>query len=193
MKSNLEESSRNFMTTRLPFQQFKNELSKKYGKLTGKKVKKRWRKHQVKFCDKFWQKLSGDSQESEASIAFDANTRKAVFIVDNKEEEPEIPKGFKDIQFISNAGVREKWYQAVLDEHNKSEANGTFQWIPDGLRKEGVAILRHVWVFKMKRDDKGHYTVYKARDCVDGSQQKHGFDYNETFAPTCREASFKAS
>ena len=44
----------------------------------------------------------------------------------------------------------------------------------------------------MKRDDNGHYSIYKARGCVDGSQQKQGFDYNETFAPTCREASFKA-
>ena len=82
------------------------------------------------------------------------------------------------------------------NEHAKSEANGTFQWIPDdqleGLRKRGISILRHVWVFKMKRDDNGHYSIYKARGCVDGSQQKQGFDYNETFAPTCREASFKA-
>ena len=57
--------------------------------------------------------------------------------------------------------------------------------------KRGVPILRHVWVFKLKRDDRGNYTVYKARGCVDGSQQKHGIDYNETFAPTCREDTFK--
>ena len=48
------------------------------------------------------------------------------------------------------------------------------------LKRQGGSILRHVWVFKIKRDDEGHYTVYKARGCVDGSQQKHGFGYNET-------------
>ena len=196
VKLDLEKTSRSFMTSKIPFQKFRSDLIKKYGKVTSKKVKKCWRKHRAEYCDRFWHTLSGGSEESEASIAFDAKSRKAVFMVVNKEEEPVIPKGFKDIQFISDAGVRAKWYQAVLDEHAKSEANGTFQWIPDdqldGLRKRGISILRHVWVFKMKRDDNGHYSVYKARGCVDGSQQKQGFDYNETFAPTCREASFKA-
>ena len=196
VKLDLEKTSRSFMTSKIPFQKFRSDLIKKYGKVTNKKVKKCWRKHRAEYCDRFWHTMSGGSEESEASIAFDAKSRKAVFMVVNKEEEPVIPKGFKDIQFISDAGVRAKWYQAVLDEHAKSEANGTFQWIPDdqleGLRKRGISILRHVWVFKMKRDDNGHYSVYKARGCVDGSQQKQGFDYNETFAPTCREASFKA-
>ena len=150
----------------------------------------------MEFCDKCWHKLSGGSEESEANIASDAKTRKAVFMVVNTEDAPEIPKGSKEIQFISDACVRTKWYHAVLDEHNKSEANGTFQWIPDAqletLHKRGITILRHVWVFKLKRDDNGHYNIYKARGCVDGSQQKHGFDYYETFAPICREASFKA-
>ena len=197
VKLDLEKTSRSFMTSRLPFQKFKKDLLKRYGKLKTKKVKKCWRKNRDKYCDRFWKKMSGGaSGETEASIAFSVKTRKAVFLVKSDGGEPEIPKGFKDIQFINDAGVREKWYQAVLDEHHKSEANGTFEWIPDDeidrLRKNGVPILRHVWVFKMKRDGKGHYTVYKARGCVDGSQQRHGFDYNETFAPTCREASFKA-
>ena len=54
-----------------------------------------------------------------------------------------------------------------------------------------MPILRHTWVFKLKRDDNGAYTIFKARGCVDGSQQKHGIDYAETFAPTAREDTFK--
>ena len=42
-----------------------------------------------------------------------------------------------------------------------------------------------------KRDDDGKYTVYKARGCVGGSMQQKGVDYNETFAPTCREDTLK--
>ena len=59
------------------------------------------------------------------------------------------------------------------------------------LRKAKISILRHVWVFKLKRDDNGKYTVYKTRGCVDGSMQQKGIDYNETFAPTCREGTLK--
>ena len=59
------------------------------------------------------------------------------------------------------------------------------------LKKMKVPILRHVWVFKLKRDESGVYSIYKARGCVDGSGQKLGVDYNETFAPTCREDTLK--
>ena len=132
---------------------------------------------------------------SEGMFVFEAETRKAKLVIQKTGGEPIVPKGFEDIQYISDEGVKAKWYQAVLDEHDKSEANGTFEWIPDEtldrLRKQGVPTLRHVWVFKLKRDDQGNYTVYKARGCVDGSRQKQGLDYNETFAPTCREDTFK--
>ena len=59
------------------------------------------------------------------------------------------------------------------------------------LRKAKIPILRHVWVFKLKRDDNGKYTVYKARGCIDGSMQEKGIDYDETFALTCREDTLK--
>ena len=202
LRLDILKSTKSFMTSKLPQQQFKKqwaEQQRKAGKcnrLSKKKAQKYWRKHKVSYCDKFWRKMSGDEAETDATLAFNPNNRKAVFLVEKQKEEPSIPKGYKDIQFISDSGVRAKWYQAILEEHAKSESNGTFEWIPDEklteLKRKGVPILRHVWVFKIKRDDNGHYTVYKARGCVDGSQQKHGFDYNETFAPTCREASFKA-
>ena len=76
--------------------------------------------------------MPGSSEESEANIAFDAKTRNAVFTVVNKEEEPELPKEFKEIRFISDTGVRAKWYQTVLNGHSKIEANGTFRWVPGG-------------------------------------------------------------
>lgn len=106
--------------------------------------------------------------------------------------QPYVPKGYKDIQYITDEGVKHLWYKALLEEHQKkSEANGTFEWIPDSeyekLKKSGMPILRHVWVFKLKRDDHGDDTFHKARGCVNGPQQKIGVDYNEAFAPTCRE------
>ena len=60
-----------------------------------------------------------------------------------------VPKGFHDIQYISDQGVKEKWYEAIRTEHQKSEDNCTFEWISDEelekLRKAKIPILRHVW------------------------------------------------
>ena len=77
--------------------------------------------------------------------------------------EPESPKDVHDIQYISDQGVKEKWYEAVRAEYQKSEDNCTFEWISDKkleeLRNAKISILRHVWVFKRKRDDAGKYAV----------------------------------
>ena len=138
---------------------------------------------------------SEDKDEIECSVSFSEDTGHATLIVENGTGTPAVPKGFGSIQYIDDEGVREKWYEAIRVEHQKSEDNGTFQWISDKemevLKKMKVPILRHVWVFKLKRDESGVYSIYKARGCVDGSGQKLGVDYNETFAPTCREDTLK--
>ena len=138
---------------------------------------------------------SEDKDEIECSVSFSEDTGHATLIVENGIGTPAVPKGFGSIQYIDDEGVREKWYEAIRVEHQKSEDNGTFQWISDKemevLKKMKVPILRHVWVFKLKRDESGVYSIYKARGCVDGSGQKLGVDYNETFAPTCREDTLK--
>jgi hypothetical protein len=107
IKLDLEKSSRSFMTSRLPFQKFKKDLFKEYGKMKSKRVKKCWRKNREQYCDKFWEKLSGNnSEETEASIAFDAvKTRKAVFLVKNNEGEPEIPKGFRRVTYLVRSAI----------------------------------------------------------------------------------------
>jgi hypothetical protein len=138
---------------------------------------------------------SENKDDIECSVAFREDTGKAVLTVDNGTAEPIVPKGYHDIQYINDQGVREKWYEAVRAEHQKLEDKCTFEWMSDKkseeLRKAKIPILRHVWVFKLKRDNNGKYQVYKARGCVDGSMQQKGIDYNETFAPTCREGTLK--
>ena len=201
----------NMIGDQIAYGAFKENWIEQHGcdKKQLRKMNKRWLRKRQLLTDIFWEDITSGSDcsdeqdgsqddashDMEGMLAFDVKTRKAILMVDNNKGEPSVPKGYKNIQFIDDAGVRAEWYQAVLDEHNKSEANGTFEWIPDAkmeqLRKQGIPILRHVWVFKLKRDEEGHYTVYKARGCVDGSRQRQGFDYNETFAPTCREDTFK--
>jgi hypothetical protein len=111
-----------------------------------------------------------------------------------KEPEPEREvKTMNDLKYLSK---REKdlWMEAVRAEHQKAADKGSFKWISEKeqaeLKSQGVPILRHVWVLKLKRDSEGNYTIRKARGCVDGSQQKKGIDYKETFAPTARLDTF---
>jgi hypothetical protein len=135
---------------------------------------------------------SKNKDEIECSVVFREDAGNTVLTVDNGiEQVPVVPKGFYDIQYISDQGVREKWYKSVRNEHQKSEDNCNFEWISDKrleeLRKAKIPILRHVWVFKLKRDNNGKYTVYKARGCVDGSMHQKCIAYNEAFAPTCGE------
>ena len=55
--------------------------------MSQKKTQKYWRKHKVSYCDKFWRKMSGDETETDATLAFNPNNRKAVFLVEKKESQ----------------------------------------------------------------------------------------------------------
>ena len=47
------------------------------------------------------------------------------------------------------------------------------------------------WIFRTKLKADGTLDKYKARLVVQGFRQKHGIDYEETFAPTARLTSFR--
>jgi hypothetical protein len=46
-------------------------------------------------------------------------------------------------------------------------------------------IIGYTWVYRLKINSNGTISRYKARICVNGSQQRAGRDYDETFAPVC--------
>ena len=53
-------------------------------------------------------------------------------------------------------------------------------------RPVGCNLLSTKWIFSYKRDSKGNVLKGKARLVARGFEQKHGIDYNETFAPVAR-------
>ena len=98
-------------------------------------------------------------------------TPTATVVFRGESGQPYVPKGFHEISKIEDATVQEAWLKAAAEEHAKSEANGCFEWMRAAeLRAAGVPILRHTWVFKLKRDGNGEYTIFKARGCVDAHQ-----------------------
>jgi hypothetical protein len=47
----------------------------------------------------------------------------------------------------------------------------------------GARLLNAIWSYRRKRRPDGVLLKHKSRICVDGSQQKYGVDYWETYAP----------
>ena len=71
-----------------------------------------------------------------------------------------------------------------MDEEMQAlEKNGT--WIVTTL-PEGKTAIGSKWVFKIKTDETGKTTKYKARLVAQGYSQKYGHDYDEFFAPVAK-------
>ena len=68
------------------------------------------------------------------------------------------------------------------------ESKGT--WKPT-IDKSTSKPIRCKWVFAKKFNHDGSLNKYKARLVAMGNTQKHGIDYNETFAPTMALKSFR--
>ena len=56
---------------------------------------------------------------------------------------------------------------------------------------EGRKPVECKWIFKIKRGSDGSIKRYKARLVAKGFSQKHGTDYDETFAPVVRYSSIR--
>jgi hypothetical protein len=76
-----------------------------------------------------------------------------------------------------------EWLQAETEEFEGHLANSTWRLVP---RDDSMKVLSGKWVYKVKRDLKLTIVRFKARWVVRGFEQRHGEDYDETFAATIR-------
>ena len=80
----------------------------------------------------------------------------------------------------------QEWKKAMIAEMNSMGKTKTFQ----KLKRKNLPIGRKPigckWVFKLKKDENGNVTKYKARIVAKGYSQKFGTDYEHTFAPTVK-------
>ena len=82
----------------------------------------------------------------------------------------------------------QKWKEAMNEEYDSLMENDT--WSLAVLPDDRVP-LGGKWVFKRKLDAAGQVVRYKARYVVRGFQQKHGIDYDLTFAPVVKSTSYR--
>lgn len=79
------------------------------------------------------------------------------------------------------------WKRAMNEEMQSLEKNGTWQLTDLPADKKAIGSK---WVYKSKEGSKGEI-VYKARLVAQGFLQRHGMDYDETFAPVVRQTTLR--
>lgn len=99
--------------------------------------------------------------------------------------EPDEPSTAYEAMASSSHG---EWLAAIRSELNSHRKNGT--WTSASLPK-GRAPIPARWIFKLKRGPDGNIERFKARLVAKGFRQRQFLDYNATFAPTLRTATFR--
>lgn len=96
-----------------------------------------------------------------------------------------VPSSYKE---IATRDDRSEWESAIRDEINSLLVNKTWTLVPQPKDKN---IVDCKWIFTIKNDEFGKPLRYKARLVARGFSQEYLTDYNETFAPVARIASFR--
>ncbi len=95
------------------------------------------------------------------------------------------PRSYKEAVSGKQA---EQWRIAMDEEIESLKQNGT--WILTEL-PENKTVIGSKWVYKVKMDEKGNVTRYKARLVAQGYSQKYGEDYDEVFAPVAKPTTLR--
>jgi hypothetical protein len=73
--------------------------------------------------------------------------------------------------------------KAQVPEIQGLHSSGVFSYHPMDTLPARAKLLNAIWSYHRKRSPAGVLLKHKARICTDGSQQQHGVDYWETYAP----------
>lgn len=81
----------------------------------------------------------------------------------------------------------DNWKLAMNNEYDSLMKFNTWKLVDRPKRK----IIPCKWVYKVKTDEHGNITRYKARLVIKGFNQVEGVDYHETFSPVVRHSSLR--
>jgi hypothetical protein len=81
-----------------------------------------------------------------------------------------------------------EWEAAMRAEFNSLVENQTW----DLVKRPNQNVITGRWTFKLKRDRDGNPQRYKARWVAHGFKQRHGVDFDETFASVVKPVSYKS-
>jgi hypothetical protein len=106
-----------------------------------------------------------------------------------KAHEIPIPHSHKDAAKSAYA----MYWQAVEDDELMSlRLHGTWKEIPRRSVPRSHRVISCRWVYTAKADADGNVARFKARLVIHGFRQRHGVDFDETYAPVVRFDSIRA-
>lgn len=103
-------------------------------------------------------------------------------------EDHETPKTYRQAMKSKDKVM---WADAVREELNAIKRMGCYTELQRHQVPEGANIIGFTWVFKVKKNGDGTVARFKARICCDGSRQKRGIDFDETFAPVANATTIR--
>ncbi|KAI7951517.1 hypothetical protein MJO28_007201 [Puccinia striiformis f. sp. tritici] len=109
-----------------------------------------------------------------------------VYLTENVEDNT--PKSYM-IQAINSADSS-FWKKAIDKEVSNMEDHDVWVIVK---KDDGQKRINCTWVFKVKKDQLNIPIEYKAQLCAKGFQQKKGFDYLDTYAPTGKMVDVKSA
>ena len=101
-------------------------------------------------------------------------------------DETQDPRTYKEAMARSDAANRDT---ACDDEIRNFQMMAVYDIVP---RPEDHKVIGSKWVLRRKRDPDGSIQNYKARIMAQGFSQVEGLDYDQTFAPVVKLATFRA-
>lgn len=94
----------------------------------------------------------------------------------------------ESLQSARESEQSKQWEEAMRQEIQSLEANGTWELVP----WNGQTLVDNRWTFKVKLDNSGNVSRYKARLVARGFSQRLGIDYWDTFSPVIRMESVRS-
>jgi hypothetical protein len=98
----------------------------------------------------------------------------------------EVPKTYTE---ATTSTDQDEWKKAIASELESLTSNKTWKLVPRPTHQRPIGCR---WVFALKRDAKGQVVRHKARLVAKEFSQRHGIDYEETYAPVAALNSIRA-
>ena len=97
-----------------------------------------------------------------------------------------------DLKAALASAERDEWLKAIAEEATALETSNVYNIVKKANLPANAKVLQTKIVLRRKRDQNGEVKRLKARIVVKGFNQRHGIDYNETFAPTASKTAVRA-